>query len=277
MLDLNISQFFPTLFLSRKLAKETTMQLSYGRRITRPSFGELAPFFIFLDPTTYFYGNTSLRPAISNNFRAGVTYKQSVFAFEHTYEKDAIEGYQPLLVEGTDQQVYTSLNLDYKTTTSLMVSTPVRVTERWNMNLNLMGVRNQLVTPENTTISLSYYNVNVAQSFILPADFTVELSGFYQSASLAGISRMGGFQSVNLGVQKKFENDSKLKLAFNNIFGFNFNYYTASNDKTFTNLSTFRFERRIFNLSYSYNFGNQKLKIKRNRTTGSDEIKNRLN
>ncbi|MBD0259605.1 MAG: TonB-dependent receptor, partial [Cytophagales bacterium] len=107
VLDLNISKFFPTVFFSRKLAKETSMQLSYGRRITRPSFGDLAPFFIFLDPTTYIYGNTSLRPAISNNFRAGVTYKQSVFSVEHTYEKDAIEGYQPLLIEGTDQQVYT--------------------------------------------------------------------------------------------------------------------------------------------------------------------------
>ncbi len=88
---------------------------------------------------------------------------------------------------------------------------------------------------------------------------------------------MGGYQSVNLGVAKKFKNDAKLKFSFNNIFGFNFDFYTANEAKTFTNLATFRLERRIFNVSYTYNFGNQKLKSKRSRSTGADEIKKRVN
>lgn len=86
---------------------------------------------------------------------------------------------------------------------------------------------------------------------------------------------MGAYQNVNMGVQKKFSNDSKLRFSFNNIFGYTINYYTHGGEGYF-NEAEFKFERRIFNVSYLLSFGNEKLKNKRNRSTGSDDIKNRI-
>lgn len=86
---------------------------------------------------------------------------------------------------------------------------------------------------------------------------------------------MGAYQNVSMGVQKKFSNDSKLRFSFNNIFGYNIQYFTDGGEEYF-NEAEFIFESRIFNLSYLFNFGNEELKSKRNRSTGSDDIKNRI-
>lgn len=275
VVDLTYNKLFPTFFLSRKLAKETSVQLSYGRRITRPSFADLAPFFIFLDPSTFFYGNTSLTPAISDNIKLGLNYKQYLLSLEHTHENNAIQYYQPVLLGETNQQVFTTLNLNYKNTSSLVLSIPVEFTHWWSMHVNVLGVRSQLETQELENMALSYYRINMTKTFKLPADYSIELSGFYQSESLNGISRMGAYQNVNMGIQKKFSNDSKLRISFNNIFGYKINYYTDGGEGYF-NEAEFRFERRIFNVSYLFNFGNEKLKSKRNRSTGSDDIRNRI-
>lgn len=275
VVDLTYNKLFPTFFLSRKLAKETSVQLSYGRRITRPSFTDLAPFFIFLDPSTFFYGNTSLTPAISDNIKVGLNFKQYLLSLEHTHENNAIQYYQPVLYEGTNQQVFTTLNLNYKNTSSLVLSIPIDFTRWWTMNVNILGVRSQLETQELEKRDLNYYRINMSKNFKLPADFSIELSGFYQSESLNGISRMGAYQNVSMGVQKKFSNDSKLRFSFNNIFGYNIQYFTDGGEEYF-NEAEFIFESRIFNLSYLFNFGNEELKSKRNRSTGSDDIKNRI-
>lgn len=276
ILDLTINKLFPTFFMSRKLSERITLQASYGKRITRPSFGDLAPFFIFLDPTTFSYGNTSLKPAFSNSFRLGLIYRNSFFALERSYNKNAIEGYQPVLIQGTNKQIYTTLNIDLIKTTSISAAIPLKIAPWWKMNVNILGVRNQLMTPQNESRSLSYARINVTKSFLLPKNYTLELSGFYQSPSLSGISRQESYQSVNLGFQKKFENNAKLRFAFNNIFGYNVKYVTTNADQSYKNVAAFYFEKRVFNLSYTFDFGNKKLKANRDRTTGAEEIKRRL-
>jgi hypothetical protein len=141
----------------------------------------------------------------------------------------------------------------------------------------MLGVINQLSTAENESRALGYTRINVTENFLLPSDYSIELSGFYNSPSLAGISKQGGYQSINFGIQKKFENNAKLRFAFNNIFGNDFYYVTTNANKSYNNVAAFHLEKRIFNLSYTCNFGNKKLKENRARTTGAEEIKRRLN
>ncbi|MBK8278756.1 MAG: outer membrane beta-barrel protein [Saprospiraceae bacterium] len=54
MVDRNYGKIFPTIFLNRKINKKVNMNWSYSKRITRPTFNDLAPFVILLDPTTFF-------------------------------------------------------------------------------------------------------------------------------------------------------------------------------------------------------------------------------
>ncbi|MFP5471105.1 MAG: TonB-dependent receptor domain-containing protein [Bacteroidia bacterium] len=62
---------FPSVHLSKELQKENSLQLSYSRRISRPSLWNLLPFFTFSDSRRFFSGNPNLNPEFTNAFEAG--------------------------------------------------------------------------------------------------------------------------------------------------------------------------------------------------------------
>ena len=59
---------FPSVFLTYDLPKENSVQISYSRRINRPRFWFLNPFFTFSDSRNQFAGNPDLDPEYTNSF-----------------------------------------------------------------------------------------------------------------------------------------------------------------------------------------------------------------
>lgn len=62
--------FFPSLFLNYDISKASAVQLSYSRRIRRPRFRDLNPFFSFSDPRNFFSGNPNLTPEYTDSYEA---------------------------------------------------------------------------------------------------------------------------------------------------------------------------------------------------------------
>lgn len=62
---------FPNVHLSFELKKNHTLQLSYSRRLSRPAFRNLLPFFSFSDNRNYFSGNPRLDPEYTHSCEAG--------------------------------------------------------------------------------------------------------------------------------------------------------------------------------------------------------------
>jgi outer membrane receptor protein involved in Fe transport len=75
IVDRHYGDFFPTTFLSRKINDNNLIQVSYGRRITRPTFNQMAPFVFFSDPFTFFAGNENILPTYTNTFKTDYSYK----------------------------------------------------------------------------------------------------------------------------------------------------------------------------------------------------------
>lgn len=63
--------FFPSVFLSTELDSNSTLQWSYSRRISRPRFRHLLPFYSFNDNRNLFTGNPNLNPEFTNSFEVG--------------------------------------------------------------------------------------------------------------------------------------------------------------------------------------------------------------
>jgi len=62
---------FPSAHLSVDLGGENALQLSYSRRVRRPFYNDLSPFFTFSDSRNYFAGNPDLDPEFSDVVEAG--------------------------------------------------------------------------------------------------------------------------------------------------------------------------------------------------------------
>lgn len=277
VLDLNYDNLFPTVFLSRKLTEKSKLIFSYGKRITRPAYNDLAPFVIFLDPNTFFFGNTALQPATSDNLKLDYSVKKTIISFQYSHESDAIARYQPVVLDN-GQQVFTSFNLDFRDTYSLSISQRFSFFNWWNGILNLLGVHRQADTQDNQSVQTNYLRINGNQTFKLGKNWSFETSGWFQTEREGGFSTLSNIGNITLGIQKKFSNNSKLSLTLNNVFGFEYDVFTTEdlNVNYFTN-TNYSYEPRIFRLSYSFVFGNEKLKGKRNRKTGSEDIKRRVN
>jgi outer membrane receptor protein involved in Fe transport len=63
--------FFPSAYLGQKIKEMNTLQLSYSRRLSRPNFWSLLPFFQYSDTRNYFSGNPDLNPEYTHSIELG--------------------------------------------------------------------------------------------------------------------------------------------------------------------------------------------------------------
>jgi outer membrane receptor protein involved in Fe transport len=261
--------------------ENNSLNFSYSRRITRPTFWNLAPFVIFMDPNTYFSGNPGLQPSISDNVTLGYTYKSKILSLTYSYESDPITEFSPNIDSVTNKETLAAANQHYRKTVTISLSLPVTITRWWNMQANLNGSFQEIKGWYNGAVliidSKNFY-LSGQQNFILPKQFTLSLSGFYRSANLFGISRSRGLGLLDAGLQKKFTKiNSTLRLNWGNIFN-TFIFRTEINqpDKNLIATGRLLFTRPSVRLTYTHNFGNDKLMAKRNRSLGNEEEKDRL-
>lgn len=283
IIDRHYGKLFPTMYFSRDIGKNNSIQFSYSRRITRPSFNELAPFIVFQSPDTYVAGNEKLQPSISNILKSDYKYKSVLLSFTYTNENNAIRIFQPGQSQSQDKNILylMSKNLDRVTTSSLMLSFPLKLAKWWNMQNNLNGLIQRVKTNydgKNLDISLKNLRYNAINNFRIIKGFTGELSGFYMSPLLWGVSKSKALYSVSAGVQLKSKNEKHtFSLNLNDIF--KTSIYSFSSDIPELNIHNrgrLDFEPRVLRFTYSHNFGSKKVKTERKRETGSEEERKRV-
>ena len=69
--DRNYFDLFPSAHFTYDLANNNSVQISYSRRIRRPRFWDLNPFFSFSDSRSFFSGNPNVDPEYTNSMELG--------------------------------------------------------------------------------------------------------------------------------------------------------------------------------------------------------------
>ncbi len=64
------ANLFPSAFFTYSFSPLSDLQLSYSRRISRPGFRTLAPFFGFSDNRNFFSGNPNVNPEFTDSYEA---------------------------------------------------------------------------------------------------------------------------------------------------------------------------------------------------------------
>ncbi len=136
---------------------------------------------------------------------------------------------------------------------------------------------NTTYNDEPIQIQQANYRITSAQNFKLPEELSVEISGFYQSPSLSGRGISKSFGSLNFGVQKKLrEKKGTVRFNVSDILNtFRFRGFQNFPNLNLVTKGSLQFGQRTFSLTYSQNFGNDKLKAKRN-IQGAEEERRRV-
>jgi outer membrane receptor protein involved in Fe transport len=281
IIDKHYGKLFPSFFLSHTINEQNSANFSYSRRITRPTFWNLAPFVIFMDPNTYFSGNPGLQPSITDNVNVSYTYRKKIVTVNYSYEADPITNFSPTIDPKTNKETLAAANQKNRKTIGISFSIPITITKWWSAQTNLNGIfqqMNGLYNGEPIVLESKNFVVNVSQNFKLPKEFSLSLSGFYRSASLWGIYRFHKMGSLDLGIQKKLR-DKKSTLRFN--YGNMLNTVVIRPEinlpeKNLVSRARLIFTPPNFRLTFSHNFGNDKVKEKRSRSAGTEEEKGRF-
>jgi outer membrane receptor protein involved in Fe transport len=272
--------FFPSLTVKRDLEKNMDLQFAYSRRITRPTYNEMAPYVFFWGPNTFSSGNTTLRPSITDGVKLGFHLKRWMISADASHTKDEMAAYQATPDSVTNNLTYRSENLKYLNSIGVTNSYSFNVTQWWKVQANVTGRYQKIEATHlarNVISSKIDWNVNVVNAIVLPKDFALEVSGAYQSKSLFGISNFLPRGSVNAGVQKKFGERGTLRFVVDDIFNtdaWNIKAYSPEN-----NVDTYfkyNFHNRFARLTYTRNLGNLKLKSVKIKS-GSEEERSRVN
>lgn len=283
IVDRKYGELFPTFYISQKINDNNSINFSYSRRITRPTFNDLAPFTIFFTPKSYFTGNPALQPAIANALQAGYVFKNFIFTLSYTYENYTIESFQTTKIDSITNIVYYSAqNSKYEQYATASVSLPFIVTKWWSMQNNVnVNWRQINATYDSLPVQVHVvdYTLNFTQRFTLPKDFSFELTGFYSSSTYFGTNKLKPIYQVDAGLQKKFDNKKDiLRLAANDMFnsGGDFVFQSTTPVEGTIIRASVNFGSVAYKLTWTHNFGNKALKVKSERSTGAEEELNRV-
>lgn len=281
--DINreFNDFFPTLFFSRQFNENNGLALSYNKRISRPGFFDLAPFVILMDPLTYVTGNVNLLPAISSSFKSDYTFRKLLISLQYTRINNSIKRFQPSRLPDSDFGVLSSVNLELEEMYSLSLSLPVNITRWWRMQNNVNGYINQIDSDYpggHLEISQANFDLNTSHTYMLPRDFSLELSFFYYSRAQRGVWINTPREILNFGLQKEFKNNwGTLSFNFSNILNEPFLDRSAIlPELNMEQNLLLDFDTRVIKLSYNRSFGNMEVKSRNKRESGAGDILRRV-
>ncbi len=274
---------FPSVSLTYSPAQKHSFQLAYSRRINRPNYQDLNPFEFKLDELTFQKGNPFLNPEYASNVQLTHTFNYRLnTTFSFSYTKDRITRLTD--TTGVTGSFITWLNLAKQYNYSLSVSAPVTITEWWSLYGSVTGYYTQNRGAFDEELSALVVDVDVLSanlyaqmSFQLPKNFTLELSGWYNSPSLwEGTFEMRSMGSVDFGAQWKFwEGRANLKASVSDIFKTT-NWYGVSDTNTLFMIANGGWDSRRFQLNLSILLGNKQVKSSRKRKTGLEDEQNRV-
>ena len=281
LVDKHYGKLFPSLFFSQNLSANKSLALAYSRRITRPTFWNLAPFVIFMDPNTFFSGNPALQPCITDNVNLSYSAKSRAISFSYSFESAPITNFSPHIDSATNKQTYSAENQKNRSTYNLSLSLPFDFTKWWNMQLSLNAnyqKLNGLYNNEAVILETKNAFISILESIKLPKNYSFSLSAFYNSGGLFGISNAEGFGSLDVGVQKKLRNQKSI-FRLNTTNALNTMRFKSSvniPEKNLFSSAQILFMHPGVHLTFTHNFGSEKIKSKRERSTGAEDEKDRL-
>ena len=280
VVDRNYGSWFPSLFIGRKLTETKTLNFSYSRRISRPQIKWLAPWLIFSDPTTLQGGNPALQPSFTDAVSLDYGIKSLHFSVAYSFQ-DAPTAFVPYVDAKSNRQISRPQNLTNAKVWSANLSFPLHPTKFWEVQSNFFlnhSETNLKIDGRNIQLSNANYGFNLVNSFKLPNNFMLEVSGNYNSPGYWGVEKWRATGAANIGIQKDFgEKWGKLRLNATDLF-LSSNWFGVTNQPE-SNLrvnESFQFAERVIMLSWTNTFGNNILKSARQRQTAAAEEARRI-
>lgn len=276
----NYIELFPSVFIGRPLGKNHNLSASYSRRIDRPGYEDLNPFIFYLDQFTFEKGNPFLKPQFTNAFNLQYSFMDAVFlAADYSRTKDAMTDVT-LQIDSTGVTYLAHENLSTVDNASLSLAFPIPI-KKWFMAENSIAetyasYRSPLYGEELNRKAWGFIASSTLK-FMMKNDWTLEISGSYNSKMKMGIFDIQEQYRTDIGLVKYFAQKTWMVSAtLNDIF-------KTSSDRITINFQgqdvVWRSydEERTFWLRVRYTFGKQQQQRRSGYKNSAEDLQQRAN
>lgn len=272
-------KLFPTLYAQYTTTNNHQFGLSYGKRISRPSYSWLNPAKSYYNLFSYFQGDPKLKATMVHNLNFTYTWKD--WNLDFYYRKEINPSMEISFQDpATNQLIYNFTNIEKGQAYGLSLYKNFQIKPWWSLSVseNLEHNENYFVGVDAVLYKNKIWNwsSDLSTSFTLDkkSDWNVEIGHQYNSPSIQGTFTISGFSSTYLVINRTFLSKKlEASLFFNDIFKTSQQKVStkyADQDNYFLDYT----DTQNFIISIKFNFGNQA--VKNAKTIEKAEEQNRM-
>ena len=272
-----IFTIYPSAFFTYSASDKNQFQLSYSRRVDRPSIGQLNPIREWSTPLITSIGNPALNPQFTNSFEVNYTrqIKNGSLTlgtfYRHINDNISRITYADPL-DPDVKQILSFTNFDDTSSYGLELSANYKVNNWWRINSSMdfysqkqFGIVNQN-NPNASRIEVTneVFNARISNSFKATKNLRLQLFAMYRGPQEDIQWKVDNMWMVNTGASLNvLKGKGTVSFRVNDIFrGMKFAFNSAS---PFVQNGKFNWESRTAYLGFNYRFGSGKNKAKRRR------------
>ncbi|MGB1205031.1 MAG: TonB-dependent receptor domain-containing protein [Chitinophagales bacterium] len=255
--------WFPSVNFSYELPKQNTLQLSYSRRLNRPRFWSLLPFFTFSDSRNLFTGNPNLNPEYTNSFEAGhlKNFEQGNILSNVYYRHSTGVIERVVLVndDGTTQML--PINFAEEHSYGIEFNFSYNITKNWRVNANWNGYRS---ISDGDYEGVNYSNdayswvSRISTKIKLPKDFDLQTSLNYRGPSNTTQGRSLAIYGWDAGLAKDVLNgNGTISFSARDILNTRKRRHFVETTDYYSELE-FQWRSRQFLLTFNYRLNQKK-------------------
>lgn len=274
----NYFDIFPSAALTWNASQKHTLNLTYSRRIDRPSYQDLNPFENKLDELTFQRGNPFLRPQYTHNVELTHTLNGML---NTTIGYSNVSDFATEATDTVGNATFVQQkNLARQQILSFNIGRPLPIRPWWNGYVNFWfnyQMFNGKIGENNVSEQIPSYGAYMQHSFSLGKDYTAETSGWFSGPSVwGGTWKTKSQGAMDIGIQKQiFNKKGSIKLSYTDIF---FTApWSAINDFGGVYIKAGgNWESRTFRANFTWRFGSSQVKAARDRKTGLESEAKRI-
>lgn len=270
---------YPSAYLAYNLNEKNTLQLSYSRRVDRPSLEQTKPIREFSTPLVTSFGNQELRPQFTNSVELNYTktLEKGSFTtgiFVRSINDQISRTLRPDVSDPSgNKQILSFINYDHNTAYGFEVSLNYKITKWWDIqpsvdfsSINQQGVvflydetQNPKYIAKERTVTVAAFNGRMNSNFKATKRLSFLLFGFYRSSVEDIQQERKEMYKMDMGSRYTLlDNKMNISVRFNDVF--NTMKFAFDTNYPYPQSGQFKWESQTVYLGLTYNFGGAKIK-----------------
>ncbi len=257
------ANLFPSVHTTYNFTADDAIQISYSRRIRRPFYNDLSPFWTLADIRNFASGNPNLDPEFTNSFELGhIKYMQNGSLSSSIYFRDTQDKIQSIrTVDGFGFATSMPENLTGERSYGAEFISQLDIRKWWKSDLSFNFFRADIDgTNIDETFRRTTYSwfARYSSRFTIAPGFDAQLRANYEAPQRTVQGKQLALAFMDLAINKDiFKGKGSLNLSVLDVFNSRISRFVVAGE-TFRTDGRSQFRMRQNNLTLNYRINNGK-------------------